>query len=102
MIALIAFIVGLGIGVLATVAVWHRWVNLSFGYATVTIIGPLGSAKIPTIKEIRSVTRVGLKDAKEMSEGKPLTMTRQQANDLILLLHSIGVNARYARARKPA
>ena len=40
------------------------------------ILSDVGSNKIAVIKEIRSITGLGLKDAKDMVEGAPKTVTR--------------------------
>lgn len=63
--------------------------NLRPQYAVLKVTDP-GGRKIQCIKHIRAVTRLGLKEAKDASEGVPLTLTRLDADELAQLLHGEG------------
>jgi len=64
--------------------------SLRARYATLKVTDT-ADHKIYAIKHIRAVTRLGLKEAKEASEGTVLTLSRADADELAALLRPIGV-----------
>lgn len=58
------------------------------------------TGKIWAIKQIRQVTKCGLREAKEMTEGKPLVLPRAQASELAECLQRGGVRVAFATQRR--
>jgi large subunit ribosomal protein L7/L12 len=60
----------------------------------VKLIGFDAKNKIKVIKEVRSMTNLGLKEAKELVEGVPATLRknikREEAEELKVLLEGLG------------
>ena len=63
-----------------------------------------GDRKIAAIKAIRSVTGLGLKDAKDMAEGMPVTIvtgiTKDQADLAVKELNDAGVEVELRKLEK--
>ena len=63
-----------------------------------------GDRKIAAIKAIRSVTGLGLKDAKDMAEGMPVTIvtgiTKDQADLAVKELNNAGVEVELRKLEK--
>lgn len=70
-------------------------------YVRLTVIDA-GYFKIQAIKEIRNATGYGLKEAKDASEGKPFTLDRNAARELLEVLRSRGVTVAAEPTRKVA
>lgn len=53
-----------------------------------------GSSKVKIIKEVRAITGLGLKDAKDLVEGTPVTLkeavSKDQANEIKTKLEGLG------------
>ena len=66
------------------------------------ILKEIGSSKIPVIKEVRSITGLGLKEAKELVDNSPKAVkegvTKEEADEIQGKLEAVGATIEVAPA----
>lgn len=80
---------------------WFGPIRKKFAVLEITSLGTQQyPPKIQAIKEIRSVTGLGLKESKEVSEGFLLSLHRRDGDDLLRRLRALGVETTLTATRR--